>query len=124
MIGRESEFTVKATADWKDIKLNWRFHNVSKKAVSPFDRVEMTLKVSECCPLTDGSHGNGRHGSRSRLLLMPEILLARILFESSFHMRLELILNFSRLTDGIIVFITFYQILNVNIILWRFLKLP
>lgn len=47
MIGRESEFTVKATTDQKDIKLSWRFHNLSKKTASPFDRVEMTLKVSD-----------------------------------------------------------------------------
>lgn len=45
IIGRGSKYTVKATTDWKSITLDWQFHNVSKKAVSPFDGVEMTFKL-------------------------------------------------------------------------------
>ena len=112
MIGRESEFTVKATTDGKNIKLSWRLHNVSKKATSSFDRVEMTLKVSDvmvmvmvCIPA---------EATLSGLLFIPQISLARIfLKESSWHIRSELILNFSRHTDGTIVLIKIYEILNV-----------
>ena len=112
MIGRESEFTVKATTDGKDIKLSWRLHNVSKKATSPFDRVEMTLKVSDVMVMV--MVGIPAEATFSGLLFIPQISLARIfLKESSWHIRSELILNFSRHTDGTIVFIKIYEILNV-----------
>lgn len=79
MIGRESEFTVKATTDGTDIKLSWRLHNVSKKATSPFDRVEMTLKVSDVMVMV--MEGITAEASLSGLLFIPQISLARIFFE-------------------------------------------
>jgi len=47
VFGRGSEFTLKASTDWKDITLNWHFHNISKGAVTSFDNVEMKLKIDD-----------------------------------------------------------------------------
>ena len=86
MIGRESEFTVKATTDGTDITLSLRLHNVSKKATSPFDRVEITLKVGDVMVMV--MVGITAEASLSGLLFIPQISLARIfLKQSSWHIR-------------------------------------
>lgn len=47
IFGRGSEFTVQVStsADTNGLTLDWHFHNISKRAISSFDRVEMKTKI-------------------------------------------------------------------------------
>lgn len=45
MFGRGSELTLKASTNWASISLDWHFINLAAGALSPFDRVEMKMKV-------------------------------------------------------------------------------
>ena len=78
MFGRESEFTVKATTTdgWQELMLDWYFQNVSKEAITSFDRVKMKMKVNLKI-LTEHSCGTNKY--------LPEYLLRNITDQSGLY---------------------------------------
>lgn len=47
IFGRGSELTLKASTNWASISLDWHFINLAAGALSPFDRVEMKMKIND-----------------------------------------------------------------------------